>query len=212
MNFMRRDDLPVLLQIAIAHAQFETISPVRRWQWAHGTRSGAGIGRNKRLATHNDGTHIGGSASSPSIAISRRSPHSGPATRHLSSRASPMPRALPRVGAALVDSPVDELDRSSEQMVGVRRDAAARRLLPLLIGQPVVNAGYVQQHLVSMLRQRSALCGPWSTGTSAERTGYARATGSGSIRGSSTRWIPTPRTSGEVACRAESVLLVRILR
>ena len=75
----------------------------------------------------------------------------------------------------------------------------------------MVNAGYVQQHLgINAAAAQRALRTLVDRDVLAERTGYAQQD-LGAF-GDPTRWIPTPRTSGEVACRAESVLLVRILR
>lgn len=175
VNFMRRDDLPVLLQIAIAHAQFETIHPFVDGNGRTGRALAQALLRNKRLATHTTVPISAGLL----IAVDRyfealTAFRSGDATP-IVARFADAARFAASVGAALVDSLVDELDRSSQQMVGVRRDAAARRLLPLLIGQPVVNAGYVQQHLgINAAAAQRALRTLVDRDVLAERTGYAR--------------------------------------
>ena len=117
VNFMRRDDLPVLLQIASTRPVRDD-SPVRRWQWAHGTRSGAGIVEEQAPATHTTVPISAGLL----IAVDRyfealTAFRSGDATP-IVARFADAARFAASVGAALVDSLVDELDRSSEQMVG----------------------------------------------------------------------------------------------
>ena len=52
MLFLQRDDIPVLLQCALAHAQFETIHPFADGNGRTGRALIHAILRNKGLASH----------------------------------------------------------------------------------------------------------------------------------------------------------------
>lgn len=86
----------------------------------------------------------------------------------------------------------------------MRSDAAARRLLPLLIGQPVVNSGYVQQRLgINAPAAQRALRTLTERGVVVERTGYAR-NRIWEHRGLSVRSTSTRTPSREALCQADS--------
>src|SRR5690606_11153379 len=50
-------------------------------------------------------------------------------------------------GRRLVDDLAQQTRESEERIVDIRADAAARRVIPLLVGQPVVNVAYIQKRL-----------------------------------------------------------------
>ncbi|GAB04654.1 Fic family protein [Gordonia amarae] len=175
VRFMGRDDLPALLQTAVAHAQFETIHPFVDGNGRTGRALAQALLRNKRLAAH---TTVPISAG----LLTDVERYFDALTAYRSGDATPIIRIFAyaarfaaATGSRLVDSLVAELDRSSELLNGVRSDAAARRLLPLLIGQPVVNSGYVQQRLgINAPAAQRALRTLTERGVVVERTGYAR--------------------------------------
>jgi Fic family protein len=146
VSFCRRTDVPVLPQVSIAHAQFETIHPFND-----------GNGRTGRTLVH---------------AMLRRSG----VTRRLTVPVSagllifteeyfdalgsyregdptPIVRQFTRASFAAVSSGrqlVDDLTATFavwEDVVRSRKGSAARRLLPHLLSQPAITVKHVQQHL-----------------------------------------------------------------
>jgi hypothetical protein len=78
-------------------------------------------------------------------------------------------------GARLVDDLAAQVDAAREQLRGLRRQAVAWRVLPLLVSHPVVNARFLADHL-SMAGQsaQNALSQLTEAGVLVERTGQRR--------------------------------------
>lgn len=144
LRFIGRNDMPVLVQVAVAHAQFETIHPFTDGNGRTGRALAQSILRNKGLV---------GSTAAPISAgllvdIDRyftaltafRRGDAGPIIRDFA-RAS---RIAAVTGSRLVDDLAAELELSREKMAGIRSDAAAWRVLPHLVGQPAVNLKYLR--------------------------------------------------------------------
>lgn len=143
MRFVKRQDLPVLIQVAVAHAQFETIHPFVDGNGRTGRALAQSILRNKGL--------VGSTAVPISAGLlvdtgryfasltSFREGDAGPIIREFAAAS----RIAASTGIRLVDDLVAELDESRSRMQGIRSDAAAWKLLPALVGQPAVNTAYV---------------------------------------------------------------------
>ena len=155
ISFIGRNDVSVLVQVAVAHAQFETIHPFVDGNGRTGRALAQSILRNKGL--------VGSMAVPISAGLlldtesyfaalgSFRDGDAGPIIREFA-KAS---RIAANTGARLVDSLAEQLDQSRRKMKGIRADAAAWRVLPYLIGQPAVNTKYLMTHLG--LREMAAL-------------------------------------------------------
>jgi Fic family protein len=145
-RFLARNDLPVLVHAAIAHAQFETIHPFTD-----------GNGRTGRALLHAMLRH-GELTSRVTVPIS-----AGLLTDTRSYfdsltayRAGDMPRIVEQVcdasrraaghGRWLVDSLAEVQDGWAETMQA-RAGSAGRKLLNVLIGQPAINVAYVELKL-----------------------------------------------------------------
>ncbi|KHK96539.1 Fic family protein [Microbacterium mangrovi] len=141
--FARREDVSVLVQVAVAHAQFETIHPFVDGNGRTGRALAQSILRNKGLV---------GSTAVPISAgllvdVNRyfgalsafRDGDAGPIIREFASAA----RIAASSGTRLVDDLVRELDESRAKMKGIRANAAAWKVLPALVGQPAVNTKYL---------------------------------------------------------------------
>jgi len=145
-TFLDRDDLPALAHAALAHAQFETIHPFTD-----------GNGRTGRALVH---AYLAGRG------ITTRStvPVSSGLLRDLdgyfgalgSYRAGD-PQPIVRVfcdasrhaavaGRALVDD-LEAVRAENRERITARADSAAYAINDLLIGQPVVNVGYVRDRI-----------------------------------------------------------------
>lgn len=147
VRFMRRQDIPVLVQVAVAHAQFETIHPFPDGNGRTGRALAQSILRNKGLVR---------SAAVPISAGllvhqdryfaalgSFRAGDAGPIIREFALAS----RIASTTGTVLVDELVAELETSRAKLTGIRSDSAAWRILPALIGQPAVNTKYLRREL-----------------------------------------------------------------
>lgn len=145
--FVQREDLPVLVQVALAHAQFETIHPFTDGNGRTGRSLAQSVLRNKGVVQ---------SAAVPISAgllvdVDRyfaalgsfRTGDAAPIILEFA-RAS---RIAAVTGSQLVDDLAAQLAQSRAQMHGIRSDAAAWRILPVLVGQPAVNTKYLVQTL-----------------------------------------------------------------
>lgn len=145
--FIRREDLPVLPQVAVAHAQFETIHPFTD-----------GNGRTGRALVHAMLRRTG-LVTSTAVPVSAglltdidryfaalgayRLGDAGPIIRAFTHAV----RTAAVTGAELVDNLAAELENSRAKLTGLRADAAAWTILPVLIGQPAVNTRYLMNRL-----------------------------------------------------------------
>lgn len=175
VEFIGRQDIPVLIQVAVAHAQFETIHPFPDGNGRTGRALAQSILRNKGLVAS---TAVPISAGLL-VDVDRyftalgafRGGDAGPIVREFA-RAS---RFAAVSGTKLVDDLVAQLDASRAKMQGLRADAAAWKVLPALVGQPAVNTAYLVETLglgeMAALRAVDALT---ERGVLTETTGKAR--------------------------------------
>lgn len=175
IRFIRRQDLSVLVQVAVAHAQFETIHPFVDGNGRTGRALAQSILRNKGL--------VGSTAVPISAGLLRdtgryfaaltsfRAGDAGPIIREFAAAS----RIAATTGVQLVDDLVAELEESRARMQGLRADAAAWSLLPALVGQPAVNTPYLVDTLgfgeMAALRALDALA---ERGVLVETTGKGR--------------------------------------
>lgn len=140
--FVHRVDLPVLPQVAIAHAQFETIHPFN---------DGNGrVGRTlvHAMLRHSDVTRRLTVPVSAGL-LTDTSAYFHALTDYRNGDIEPIVRQFINASFRAVGNGrqlVDELDRiyqSWTERLPSRRGSAARRLLPVLLNQPAVNVAYV---------------------------------------------------------------------
>jgi Fic family protein len=146
MSFIRRDDLPVLAQAAVAHAQFETIHPFPDGNGRIGRALLHAMLRNKGLARNvtvpvSAGLLTDTQAYFAALTVYRTGDLS--AMVHQLSDAS---FAAIANGRELV-SQLREIRAGWSDRVSARRDSAAWRLADLLTRQPVINARLVAAEL-----------------------------------------------------------------
>ena len=78
-------------------------------------------------------------------------------------------------GTRLVDELAAQLETDRERLAGVRRHALAWRVLPLLVGQPIVNAAHLREVLgVPAMSAQRALAQLTEAGVLQEATGRSR--------------------------------------
>jgi Fic family protein len=147
MGFLGRQDLPVLVQVAVGHAQFETIHPFVDGNGRTGRALVQSVLKNKGM--------VSGMAVPISAGLltnidryfaalgSFRKGDAGPIVTEFA-RASRMAAVS---GRRLLDQLSDALEDSRTKLIGVRSDAAAWRVLPSLVAQPVMTAKHLTRTL-----------------------------------------------------------------
>ncbi|HZX02579.1 Fic family protein [Kribbella sp.] len=144
--FCRRTDIPVLTQLSIAHAQFETIHPFNDGNGrtgrtlVHAMLRRSGVTRRLTVPVS-----AGLLTDTDAYFAALGSYRDGDPTPIITqfSRAS---FAAVGNGRRLV-SDLTGIYASWQDTVPSRKGSAARRLLPLLLSQPAVTVAYVRQHL-----------------------------------------------------------------
>ena len=146
-RFMARNDLPVLLHVAVAHAQFETLHPFVDGNGRTGRALAQAMLAGKGLVTRSTVPLSAGLLVDVQGYFDALSAYrAGDAAPIVLQFAGAALVAVSR-GHALVDDLADALDAARKALSGIRADAAAWRVLPLLVGQPVINARYLTDHL-----------------------------------------------------------------
>jgi Fic family protein len=173
-RFARRNDIPVLVHAAIAHAQFETIHPFPD-----------GNGRTGRALIHSM-LRAKGLTRKVTVPVSAGLLADTPAyfdtlTRYREGEIAPIVETLANASFRAIDNGrrlVDELRgirHGWSDTVGARRDSAAWKLADLLMRQPVVNAAAVVEKLgirgANALRPINVLA---DAGVLTEFTGFRR--------------------------------------
>lgn len=173
--FADRDDMPVLAQVALTHAQFETIHPFADGNGRTGRALAQAMLRNKQLVQH---TTVPLSAGllrdiDPYFAAltAFREGDGEPIIRQFATAA----RFAATSGMELVNTLQGEVQTSRELLSGLRSDAAALRVLPRLIAQPVINVKYLLEHLgMNEKTAQRALAQLADAGVLVERSGRER--------------------------------------
>lgn len=143
MAFIGRDDLPVIVQCAIAHAQFETIHPFADGNGRCGRALIHAILRNKGLAH----------ATTPPVSaglLRQTNVYFDALTTFRAGDATPIVEAFAEAclfaassGRTLIDALTDQLAEAKQLLHGVRSDSPAWRVVPQLIAQPIVTTRYL---------------------------------------------------------------------
>jgi Fic family protein len=145
--FIAREDLPVLVQGAVAHAQFETIHPFVDGNGRTGRALIHTILKEKGLVTASVTPLSAGLLTDvrgyfDALAEFRKG-DAGPIIAQFASAA----RFASQSARKLMDELSAVLSELEARLEGVRRDSTAWKLLPLLVAQPVVGLSYVETML-----------------------------------------------------------------
>lgn len=147
MAFIERDDIPVVVQCAIAHAQFETIHPFADGNGRCGRALVHAILRNKGLVTSTTPPVSAGLLRHTEEYFDALTSYRAGDARPIVEQFAEACRFAASSGRALIDDLASQLDEARVALEGVRADAAAWKVLPQLIAQPIVNARYLQETL-----------------------------------------------------------------
>jgi Fic family protein len=175
VRFMRRDDLPVLVQAAVAHAQFETIHPFADGNGRTGRAVVHAILKAKGVVTHTTAPVSAGLLIQTEEYFDALGAFRDGDARPIVERFTAASRFAASSGSTLVDDLAGQLDASRESLAGLRRQASAWKVLPCLVAQPVVNARFVADHLgMNDMTAQRALGQLTEAGVLEERTGLRR--------------------------------------
>jgi Fic family protein len=146
LAFARRTDVPTLPQIAVAHAQFETIHPFTDGNGRTGRALVQAMLRNKRLTRQITVPVSAGLLSNTDAYFqalgSYRAGDPGPIVEQLSSAA-----ILAVVNGRHLVRDLRSIRERWDAQITARRDSAVHRVADLLIRQPVFNALTLQREL-----------------------------------------------------------------
>jgi Fic family protein len=175
LAFIQRDDLPVLAQAAIAHAQFETIHPFADGNGRTGRALVQAMLRGKGLIRNATAPISAGllrDTDSYFEALTRfRDGDAAAIVERFSSAA----RYASVSGKKLVDDLAQEQQRSRDLLGNLRAQAGAWQVLPHLIAQPVINTAYLQNELgMNAMSAGRALQQLTDAGVLVESTGLRR--------------------------------------
>lgn len=144
LAFLRRDDIPVLVQSALAHAQFETIHPFADGNGRTGRALIHAVLRNKGLTAHVVPPVSAG-------LLRATDTYFDALTAFRKGNAAPLISVFAEASLFAAQSGINLIDRLDGQIEaartalrGTRRDAAVWRVLPHLIAQPVINSQYLR--------------------------------------------------------------------
>lgn len=144
MLFLQRDDIPVLLQCALAHAQFETIHPFVDGNGRTGRALIHAVLRSKGLTAHLVPPVSAG-------LLRATDTYFDALTAFRAGDAAPLIAVFAEAslfaaqsGIDLIDSLDGQIEATKTALRGTRRDAAVWKVLPYLIAQPVINSQYLR--------------------------------------------------------------------
>lgn len=146
-RFIARDDLPVLLHVAVAHAQFETLHPFVDGNGRTGRAVAQAMLKAKGLVTRTTVPISSGLLVDIDSYFDALTAFRAGDALPIARRFALAALAAAATGMTLIDDLAAAMEGAHEKLAGVRSDAAAHRVLPVLIGQPIVNATYLRSTL-----------------------------------------------------------------
>jgi Fic family protein len=142
-EFLSRDDLPVLMQCAVAHAQFETIHPFVDGNGRTGRALVHAILRNKKLVRNITPPISAGLLTDTGRYFAALGSFRQGDARPIVESFLFAARFASGTGRQLVDDLIAQLDESRRMLQGVRSDASVWNVLPYLVQQPVLNEDFL---------------------------------------------------------------------
>ena len=173
--FMRRDDLPVLVQVAVAHAQFETIHPFADGNGRTGRALVHAMLRAKGITRHTTAPVSAGLLVETEAYFSALTAYRDGDARPIVEQFARAGRYAAASGAGLVDDLAAQMAEARGKLVGLRPQAAAWTVLPHLVAHPVISSSFLTAALgMSAVTAQRALSQLTEAGVLVERTGQKR--------------------------------------
>ncbi len=146
VDFIARDDLPIVPQAAVAHAQFETIHPFTDGNGRTGRAVLAAMLRQKGLTRHVTVPLSAGLLADTGTYFDALTAYRAGNPAAIMGRVNDACFAAVSNGRRLIDD-LAGLQQMWRRTLGTRSGSASQRLLRLLPAQPVINTGYVANAL-----------------------------------------------------------------
>jgi Fic family protein len=137
---MQRDDLPVIVQAALAHAQFETIHPFADGNGRTGRAIVHALLRGKGLVKTTTAPVSAGLLRQTTRYFEALDSYRRGDGRPIIERFCDASRFAADSGTRLVDQLGDQVRQAHEKMAGVRSSSLAWHVIPHLVANPVMNA------------------------------------------------------------------------
>ncbi|MBT1172416.1 Fic family protein [Bifidobacterium sp. MA2] len=147
LAFLQRDDLPVILQCAVVHAQFETIHPFVDGNGRVGRALVHAVLRNKGLIRSTTPPVSAGLLTDTQRYFAALGAYREGDAEPIVACFADACRYSASTGVKLIDALEEQLAESRERLHGIRRDSAVWRVLPRLIEQPIINRDYLSKTL-----------------------------------------------------------------
>ncbi|WP_203567524.1 Fic family protein [Aestuariimicrobium ganziense] len=177
VQFVTREDVQVVVQTAVAHAQLETIHPFADGNGRTGRALVHAMMRAKGLVTSVTAPVSAGLLTDTTTYFDALQAFRAGDARPIVERFCEAAMFAAASGTRLVDQLAEEVTASMELLAAtrLRRQAGAWRVLPRLVGQPIVNAAWLQQSLdMNAVGAQRALRQLVDAGVVVERTGFQR--------------------------------------
>ena len=141
--FIARSDMPVVVQAAMAHAQFETIHPFMDGNGRTGRALVHAILKGKRLVTSTTAPVSAGLLHDTERYFEALQAYRRGDARPIVERFSEASRYAAHTGSRLVDALAEQVRLARHALSGVRPQALAWTVLPQLIAHPVIDAKFL---------------------------------------------------------------------
>lgn len=175
MRFICREDLPVLVQAAIAHAQFETIHPFDDGNGRTGRAIVHALLRAKGVLRSTTAPVSAGLLKDTEGYVDALTTYRAGDGRPIVERFAAAARFAASSGAQLVDDLAAQVDDARGRLTGLRPQAVGWRVVPHLVAHPVVNAKLLTTTLgLNDMAAQRALAQLCDAGVLTERTGKER--------------------------------------
>ncbi len=177
VRYLARDDVPVIVQAAIAHAQFETIHPFADGNGRTGRALVHAILRGKGVMTRTTAPVSAGLLTDTEAYFSALGAYRRGDARPIVEQFTRASRYAAFTGERLVDDLAAQVDAARGALTArrLRPQASAWRIIPLLVSNPVLNARLLVDRLgTNEVAAQRALAQLTDAGVLTERTGMKR--------------------------------------
>ncbi len=175
IDFMNRHDVPALVQVAVAHAQFETIHPFVDGNGRTGRALAHAMLRKRKITVNTTAPVSAG-------ILRNTQAYFEALTEFRNGNAYPIIKIFinasiyaAATGEQLVSTLAQIMQQSRMKLSGIRSNSSVFKILPLLIAQPIVNANYLKKTLgINDAGAQRSLAVLAERGVLKEKTGQSR--------------------------------------